>query len=598
MVKRGIVWLLLSSLVTVALVLSACQPAPEETAGQTVKGQVVEKDQPKKEEAEEPTAEEPKAATANEPTYGGWVNVAYTRDITFNPAGLNTYWLSNLMYESLIDTNWATGPSGTGEFTTLLHDWWKRPESMIGRLAESWEQTDLTTFVLHMRQGIRFHDIPPVNGRELVADDVVFSFEWHQAQPRSWTYKPPNTPEDKTFRATALDKYTVEVLMPEPDAMVLNDWPTLMRILPREYGDLDPEEWTSQVGTGPFIITDYVPSSSTIAERNPEYWMADPSRPGNQLPYIDGITQNIVPDQATQQAALRTGKIDHLIQVPRLEGKNLHKTNPELQYSNPIRDTSRLQIFMNTQEAPLSDKRVRQALSMALNWDALVDGYFDGEAIKLTWPYYPYHEGYYTPLEELPENLQQLYEYRPDEAKQLLADAGYPNGFKTYVLNSQTTVEALSLVQEYWADIGVDLELRVTEPAALGGLFYTKNYTGMYASAASFGNAAPEMMYRQFYKPGHVYNASLVDDAHINSEYAKVSQTMDLDEQKRIMKDLGVYTIEQVYTILFPNAYSWIFWQPWIKGYSGELYSGVYWHVWGFLQYAWIDQDLKAELGH
>jgi len=596
------VWLLVSCLIVAAVLMASCAPAAVEEEGKTVTGKVVEKEEAVKEEEEVVTEEKEMVRDSigrlvEKPEYGGLSTVATTRDTGFSPAPLNTHWIPALMYESLINNDWTRGASGTGEFTTLLHDWWKPPESMIGLLAESWEQPDVTTFIFHMRKGVRFHNIPPANGREMVADDVVFSINWHQNKPRSILYKVPGTPEEKLFKAVALDKYTVKVLMPEPDAMVLNDWPVLMRVLPHEVGDRDLEEWTDNCGTGPFITTDYVAGSSTVTKSNPDYWMNDPLHPDNRLPYIEGIKQLVIPDSSTQQAALRTGKIDFLFQVPRLEGKKLIETAPHLKSVKSLRDYDRFQLSWRADREPFNDKRVRQALHMAVDWDSLVEDYFDGEATKLTWPYYSYQEGYYTPLEELPEDLQALFDYNPERAKQLLAEAGYPDGFKTEIICGGESVEPLSLLKAWFADVGVDMEIKVMEVAARYGIGYGKKYEQMWTWHSAQGNAAPEMVYRQFYKPNHPYNMSIVDDAHINEEYNKVSATLDPVEQKRIMKELGLYTIDQCYMLIFPSAYAFTVWQPWVKVYAGELYTGTYWHYFGFLQYCWIDEDLKAELG-
>jgi peptide/nickel transport system substrate-binding protein len=603
MMKMKRVWLLVSCLIVAAVLLASCGPtAVEEEEGKTITGKVIEKEEAVEEKEEVATEEKEMVLDSlgrlvQKPEYGGAAFIATSGITTFIPASLagGVYYLG---LESLLIYDPLTGPSGTGEFMTLVDDWWIEPEAFTGLLAESWEQTDLTTFIFNLRKGVRFFNKPPVNGREMDAEDVVFSIKWMEGQPRWVNYRPPGTPEERLFKAIALDKYTVKVIMPEPDAMWINDWPHLLRILPRELEGMDLEKWENHIGTGPWINEDYVDGSSFTVRRNPDYWMKDPFHPDNQLPYMDSLTQLIILDVATRYSALRTGKIDYIDRVPRLQGKNLLQTNPELKYTKSARDADRLQVFWRTDTEPFNDVRVRQALFMALDWDALVNDYFDGEAVKLTWPYYSYHKGYYTPLEELPEELQQLYEYHPDKSRQLLAEAGYPNGFKTNVINYQVLVEPLSLIKDYWANIGVDLEIRVMEPGAYGALFYGKKYDALIASQGTYGNAAPEMTWRQFSKPGHIYNCSMIDDSYINEQYAKVCNTMDLDEQKRIMKELGVYYIEQCYALNFPSAYSFTFWQPWLIGQSGELYSGPYWNQYFPLQYCWVDRELKAELGY
>jgi peptide/nickel transport system substrate-binding protein len=587
--KNKIVWLLVSCLMMASLVLASCGPVTPTTTPPTTTPPTVS-----------PTITPTTTPTKEEPTYGGTITICITSVPVYDPASLTGY-VANNAYESLIQQDWARGPSGSREFLSTLNDWWIEPQSFAGLLAESWEQPNPTTFIFHLRKGVKFQNVPPANGRELDANDVVWSNKYMQSNPRWINYKAPDTPVEKTFRFTALDKYTVQVITPEPDAMVLNDWPHLLRILPREFEGVNLNDWKNNCGTGPWIRTDHVPGSSTTVERNPDYWMMDPLHPKNRLPYADKIIELIIPDRATQLAGLRTGKIDYLPQVERVDGKDIIARNPELKYSKSARDVTRVELTMRVDRPPLDNKKVRQALHMAIDWDAWVQQYYEGEAIKLTRPYYPYHTGYYTPLEELPANLQALYTRDVTKAKQLLAEAGYANGFKVsadFSSASAQLVEPLSLIKDWWKDIGVDFQLNMRDPAAMSAIFYAKKYDYMYAMRGVSGNAAPEMMWRQFCKPGHPYNYYMLNDPYINEQYAKVCNTLDINEQKRIEKELGIYFIDLCPEIIGPSAYSLTIWWPWLKGQSGEVWSGPYWMMTYVLQYCWVDKEIKDRMGH
>lgn len=153
----------------------------------------------------------------------------------------------------------------------------------VGGLAESWERVDLLTKVYYLRQGVRWHDKPPVNGREFVADDVVWSFNEYLENPRSILY-------GKDITVTALDTYTVEIKMANPEEIwgrigghVVINAPEVAAA-PGGYSD-----WQNVTGTGPYILTDYVTDSSLTFERNPLYWRSDPFYPENQLPYPDAL---------------------------------------------------------------------------------------------------------------------------------------------------------------------------------------------------------------------------------------------------------------------------------------------------------------------
>ena len=105
-------------------------------------------------------------------------------------------------------------------------------EGRVGFVAESWEQPDLHTVIYHIRKGIHFQDKPPVNGREVTAHDVVYSFLRSQDHPKSEWYKPKGTPEKELYKATALDKWTVEFKMPDASAFKIMDFGSEIRIAP------------------------------------------------------------------------------------------------------------------------------------------------------------------------------------------------------------------------------------------------------------------------------------------------------------------------------------------------------------------------------
>jgi peptide/nickel transport system substrate-binding protein len=98
-----------------------------------------------------------------------------------------------------------------------------------------------------------------------------------------------------------------------------------------KYGDM--KDWQNAVGTGPFMLTDYVSGSSITFARNPDYWMKDPLHPQNQLPYVDGVKLLIIPDTSTALSALRTGKLDVMEAVVWDDTVSLKKTSPDLQYT-------------------------------------------------------------------------------------------------------------------------------------------------------------------------------------------------------------------------------------------------------------------------
>jgi peptide/nickel transport system substrate-binding protein len=337
--KKKIVWLLLSCLMVVALALASCGPAVTEEEEEEEVVTEEEEEEEVMEEEEEEGPEMVRDSVGNlveKPKYGGVFTLARSTDVNyFDEIGryIHSSQSQQLTNEALFRGDWTKGPTGTGEASWYYH-MFPSMDLQAGLVAESWELVDDTTIVLHIRQGIHFQDKPPTNGRELVADDVVYSL-W-----RIWnietSYNYAAYPWDIYFESMeATDKYTV-VIKATSTAKLAGIFDMMFnhhKMVPKDavelYGDL--YDWENAIGTGPFLLVDYVPVSSLTFERNPNYWMDDPLHPGNQLPYLDGVKWLVIPDLSTRTAAIRTHKIDWLA-LNWEEADALIKTNPELMY--------------------------------------------------------------------------------------------------------------------------------------------------------------------------------------------------------------------------------------------------------------------------
>ena len=194
--------------------------------------------------------------------------------------------------------------------------------AFTGELAESWETPDPLTYVFHIRQGVHYALDPDseasrlVGGRELTADDVVYTYQRMTARG-DFTERPTisRTAIDLPWESIeASDKYTVVMRLTEPSigalGAIINEG--LHQILPREvieqYGDYT--DWKNVVGTGPVMLTDYVEGASKTWTKNPDYWGFDEKYPENRLPYVDQIRAILIAEQATRISALRSGTID------------------------------------------------------------------------------------------------------------------------------------------------------------------------------------------------------------------------------------------------------------------------------------------------
>jgi len=589
--KRKIIWLILSSVMVAALLLASCAPAiiePEEVA-------------PSPEEEEEVVTEEEVAPSPAGPIRGGMINYAIKEpSYGFDPLYTGAHLCATLMltHECLMVGDWSKGPAGTGE--TTFQSGIFLPPYEIGCLAESWEIPDDETIIYHIRKGVHWHDKPPVNGREMTAYDVVYNLQREFFSTLPWSKGIAFT-EENISSATAIDKWTVVVKCPSV-ASQGSQFPVIgeiVRILPPEAGGELPGDfrhWEGSIGTGPFILVDQVPASSVTFVRNPNYWMKDPVHPDNTLPYADGVNMLVIVDSSTRLAALRTGKIDAYSGLLWEDRDSLAKTNPELLWAGGLGMTNIIGMRLDKPELPFHDIRVRRALAMGLNRRAIAEDYYGGNAELFAYPVQPIpaYKDMFTPLEELSESIQELYKYDPEKARQLLAEAGYPDGFKTEIVCNKNQADMLSIVKADWADIGVDLDIQVRDFGTYRGMAMAHGHSQMY-----IGGMGPIEKLRPFNK-GSETNTSMILDPYLVDIYASKMQPKltDWDWVSRVVKeDVAAYALEQCWYVDLPATKTYSFWQPWLKGYHGESSVGQM-NSGNWMAYVWLDQELKTkELG-
>src|SRR3989441_6772605 len=229
-------------------------------------------------------------------------------------------------------------------------------------LAERWEALDDTTYAFYLRKGVKWHNRPPVNGRELVAEDVKFTYDRFLSEPA-------NTNRyllDSVDRIEVVDRYTVKFLLKEPYvwlisvlAYPLNMWIIAPEVV-QQFGDLKRPE--AVIGTGPFLLERYDPNVKTIFTRNPDYY-----RDGQ--PYVDGVEWLVIPDESTGLAMYRTGQLDCgpgiNWSVRQQDLDSLKKSHPHLKYQDFLSQSAGA-ITMRTDMPPFTDVRVRRAISPAI----------------------------------------------------------------------------------------------------------------------------------------------------------------------------------------------------------------------------------------
>jgi peptide/nickel transport system substrate-binding protein len=475
-------------------------------------------------------------------------------------------------------------------------------------LAEKWETPDDTTIIYHVRKGAHWWNKPPVNGREVTAEDVVFSIDRQWNAPMAFHTSSWGAASRPTS-VKALDKYTVEVKVPANlQGMHLSQTGGFLYIEPpevvKQYGNY--QDWKVMVASGPFVLTDYVSGSSVTFQRNPNYWAHDPMHTQNQLPYADGLKRLIIPDASTRLAALRTGKVDYIQALAYDDFRQLHQQLPELQSMRLYGMSSFL--VARVDKPPFSDLRVRQAMNLALNKQEILDTYYSGEGDLVSWPWYDWkaNAGAYIPLKDLPAEpttedsrcgAQEVWGYNPDKAKQLLAEAGYPNGFKTNIVCNQTHVDLLSICKDQLAKVGISMDLVVKETGVFNTFLRGRQHDQMIMGSGKF-YFLPWFFYEV--RVENFDNCAFYENPVTRAAYEECAKYVMKDVAKtwEILKGVTPFMIEQcVMGGYLPIPYAYDLWWPWLQNWYGATRVG-YWEPESNSMYAWVDVNMKKGMGH
>jgi peptide/nickel transport system substrate-binding protein len=457
-------------------------------------------------------------------------------------------------YSTLV--RYKVGPEvRPGTFTTEPH------------LAESWEAPDDTTYIFHLRKGIKWHNKPPLNGRELVADDVKFTFDRFLSEPGNSDRHLLETVE----RIEVMDRYRVKFVLKEPYVWfvdVLANPRSMWVIAPevvQQFGDLKKPE--SVIGTGPFILDRYEPNVKTVFKRNPDYFLQD-------QPYVDGVEWLVLEDESTGLAMYRTGQIDagpwHWWAVRQADLEAIKKTHPNLVYQDFLSNVTGA-IYMRTDQAPFNDVRVRRAISMAIDRQGLIDAVsIRGQPTPAVAPGLV---EWSVPIDKLGAGAR-FYQYDPKEARRLLTEAGFAKGFKTLLHFTggygRDLIDAVQLVQQYFKDVGIEVELKQQEYGAYMATTFAGKYEGMAAGPISIAWEPDSVLYAM-YVPGHPRNSSHVNDPKLLAMLQEQRQIKELELRKRLIFDIQRYIAEQQYYVFTNSSMITGSWQPYVKNYVPNL---------------------------
>ena len=432
--------------------------------------------------------------------------------------------------------------------------------SLKGDLAESWQGSpDQRVWTFKLRRGVKWQNVPPLKGRELTAADVKSCFEAYAKEGvQTFTFQEIEGMETP-------DTHTLRVHLKTPNALFpQNVAEPVAVIFPREVLEEDGDLKKRLIGTGPYILKEHTRKVRIVLQRNPDYF--DTGRP-----YVDEYVILSTPDSATRTAAFRTGQSDFLpVQSPS-EVEAVRKTNPAavVQALNP--PLSGFGVALAQDRPPFNDVRVRRAISMAIDRQKQLDTVFEGHGIiGCGVPYI-----YYQDTKPTLKDLGPWWQYRPAEAKKLLAEAGHPNGFETtlfyYEYNPQMTSQIQLVQQDLKKNLNINVKISKLDYTGYYGRYVDGKWDGMawgFQSGHAVGLDERTYVYMHSKSTKNFFR---VNDPVIDELTVKLRQTPDRAEQRATARKIVDREYDQVLRMWMPAGSAlWLF-QPHLKNMTGGV---------------------------
>lgn len=447
-------------------------------------------------------------------------------------------------------------------------------------LVERWEEPSETRYIFHLRQGVHWHDKPPVGGRELVAEDVRYSFERFLNLPGN---------ANRTLLADiaavkVLDKYSLQIDLRAPNVWLLDYladamiFPVIAKEAVEQFGDLKKPE--AVIGTGPWMLAAYEPKVKSIFKKNPHYF-----RRG--LPYLDEVHLLVLDDNSTASAAYMAGQLDfgwEFVSTIRPEElPEFHKRHPDWHYASFLWNVQSY-LYLRTDKPPFHDQRVRQAISMAINRQELIDTVSQGQG-KPDTAVPASLQDWHLPVAQLGDGAR-YYAHNPAQAKRWLKEAGYPQGFKATMLvftgYSAIWADIVDLVANYLREVGITVQIQNKEYGAYLQSVLSRTYDDMLLGLHT-PYVIPDGFVYERYQSDHGRNLSFVNDPQMQALAQAQRRERDVTKRKTILDELSRLAAVNQYYIHFASSVAVASWQPHVQNFNTNLgfdYGGRMEAVW------------------
>ena len=424
-----------------------------------------------------------------------------------------------------------------------------------GDLAESWEaQPGHRVWTFKLRQGVKWQNVAPLNGRELVAADVKYCYEGYAKEGRAVVY----LPRDRGRSRRPTNTHCASISTRPTCFFAHNLAEPVAVIFPREVLEEDGDLKKRMIGTGPYLLKEHTRKVRIVLARNPDYW--DKGRP-----YVDEYTILSTPDAATRLAAFRSGQSDILWVASPSELETVRKSTPTAAVQAYANSLAPFGLALAQDKPPFNDLRVRRALSMAIDRQKQVDTVFEGHGIPGWGVPFVYYQ-------DKPPTLAQLgpwVQYRPAEAKKLMTEAGHPNGFDTtlfyYEYFPQMTSQVQLVQQDLKKNLNINMKITKLDYTGYYGRYVESKWDGM-AWGFQSGHAVglDERTYHYLHSKS-TKNFFRVNDAVLDELTLKLRQTPDRAEQRVVTRKIVEREFDQVLRMWMPYDNGFILFQPHLR---------------------------------
>jgi peptide/nickel transport system substrate-binding protein len=472
-------------------------------------------------------------------------------DVHLSPSPVLASWGPGIVYSRLL--RFQSGPEVATPNTATECD-----------LCESWQQVDSTTYLFHLRENVFWQDIPPVSGRELVAQDIVFSLQ-RQANP---SY--PNAPLLRSIQSVEAEgRYTLRITLKAPDADFLMGLASgFTKIVAPEAVSLNGDLKDGPViGSGPWLWDGTRDDLGYFFKANPDYYESG-------LPKLDRLNILVIVDEQTRIAAFRTRKVD-LIESPPEEFNTIRENHPDANFLLYREAGTGLELALKSDTPPLDNLQVRKAVFSAIDpWQA-IDAVWDGLGfVSQGMPVA-------NPDWLLPEDELRRYFANPSRAKEFLAAASQntsPSFTLTVADYGDSYLEYGRHLAKQLEAVGFQVSLNIINPTDYPQeVWYDGDYQAFIGPIAPI--TTPNMYLFSVLHSQGAWNTHAYGDPTLDSLIEEQAVTLDPALRHDLVLEIQRHVMDKAVRFMpMTRVSTWVWW-PRVKGFHPNLTSSEYFHL-------------------